>query len=279
MNKTILAGSTVLLSDIEVEIVDWAVNETELSIDNYLYRDFIYRRHWFGGDKKSLYDFYKDMYKDKALLYVTSYWGNMIIHIDQIKHLTKTITIETPYRDKYDVKLELSRGYDKRVIYRLEHKSYNLNYTIDTFVIHNVIVKEYALCKEFSYHIDILPNEPIVLRNRNKTKEVEILTKRDNETWEDFIYHHCYCGHFYRGLHDSLGEYKNEAPWYFNLVLSPKNYQDLMNESCSRDIFGGKTLQKYKNINFVEHDYKTGASYIKNKDVDVTIHINRDYKE
>lgn len=287
MKKTILADATTILSDIKVEIVDWAINETELSMDNYLYRNFIILRG-FRTITPTAYDFmYKgeklpyisEKYKDQALLYIRSYRGNMIIHIDQIKHLTKTITIESPYRDKYDVKLELSRDYDKRIIYRLEHKSHNLNYAITRFDIQSVIAREYALCKEFSYSIDPIPNEPIVLRNRNKTKEIEIITKRENQTWEDFIYHHCSCGYFYRGLHDSLGEYKNEAPWHFNLFLSPKNYQDLMNENCSRNIFGGKTLQKYRNINFVQHDHNTGTSYIKNKDVDVTIHFNRNHKE
>jgi hypothetical protein len=33
MNKTILAGSTALLSDVEVEIVDWVVNEIGILIE------------------------------------------------------------------------------------------------------------------------------------------------------------------------------------------------------------------------------------------------------
>ena len=286
MNKTLLAGSNVLLSDIKVEIVDWAANETELSMDNHLYRNFISLRE-FRTITPMAYDFmYKgeklpyisEKYKDQALLYVTSYWGNMIIHIDQIKHLTKNNTIETPYRDKYDVKLEVSKDYDNRIIYRLEHKSYNFNYSITDFNIQSVIAKEYQLCKEFEYMVDPLPNEPIVLRNRNKTKDVKILNKRDNETWKSFIYDNCSAGVLCRGVYNSLGEYTNESPRYYNLFLSPKNYQELMAENAGVGLNADNYYCGF--MNFLSCDIDKNVYYINNNyDIDVTIHINRNYKE
>jgi hypothetical protein len=232
MDKTILAGSTALLSDVEVEIVDWAVNEIGILMDNPLYKDFIYRRHcrlhtlaYIGKLDlvERLYELYKDLYHDKALLYTKSYYGGMIIHIDQIKYLSKIIQIQSPYGDKYDVKLEVTKDYEGCIRYRLDYKDKYYTALFNDFNIQNVSFRERAICKEFSYSIDEIPNEPIVLRNRNKIKEVEILNKPENETWEDFIYNHCRYG-------------------YFNLFLSPNNYHSLMQENYTRDLFGGKRL-------------------------------------